>query len=71
MYLQCASRARATVSAIADEIHMVKPEDFDILSTPQRLQQTGDLFAGVLNTKQSLDYVLKQLGITNPAEARI
>lgn len=66
-------RARATVSTPLswDEIHMVKPEDFDILSTPQRLQQTGDLFAGVLHTKQSLDYVLKQLGITNPAEARI
>jgi len=66
-------RARATVSTPLswDEIHLLKPEDFDILSIPQRLQQTGDLFAGVLNTKQSLEDVLKQLGIKNLTEARI
>ncbi|MGE5576841.1 MAG: non-homologous end-joining DNA ligase [Syntrophothermus sp.] len=37
-----------------DELHTVDPAGFNILTVPQRLGRVGDLFAPVLNNKQTL-----------------
>jgi bifunctional non-homologous end joining protein LigD len=58
-------RPGATVSAPLhwDEVDKVRPSDFTIKSILPRLHEVGELFAPVLNDRQSLDTAASQLGL--------
>lgn len=60
-------RPGATVSAPLqwEEVNSVTPSDFTIKTILPRLQKVGELFAPVLNDRQSLDAAFSQLGLHN------
>ncbi len=46
-----------------EELGKVYPTDFTLGTLPERLKETGDLWAGILSAKQDLNKLLKQSGM--------
>lgn len=42
-----------------DELDQINPEDFNLLTVPQRIESYGDLFEPVLTDLQSIDHLLR------------
>ena len=51
-----------------EELDSIHPSQFTIKTLPSRLEKEGDLFAPVLNDKQTLDSAIRRLGLT-PADS--
>ena len=50
-----------------DELRKTQPDDFNIVTVPPRLKRIGDIFAGVITERQSLDEAYRRLNLNFPA----